>query len=179
LWAEWLQKEVLASVPHRHVVVTMPCLLRGIFREWREILLDISQCAAQSLTEYMKRQVGANTRPGTVVSIATSGDLLQWHPHGHLLVTDGGFSDNGAFHPLETCDADAVMKLFRERVDPDGSHAALNDPDGVPSPRIIRRRRDRAGRHGRLPKSPSRVVIDPASAASIPAVAIECPWPSW
>jgi len=32
----------------------------------------------------------------------------------NLLVTDGAFSDDGAFRPLETWDADAVMKLFRE-----------------------------------------------------------------
>jgi hypothetical protein len=31
-------------------------------------------------------------------------------------VTDGAFSDDGAFRPLETWDADAVMKLFRERL---------------------------------------------------------------
>jgi hypothetical protein len=51
-----------------------------------------------------------------VVSIATAGDLVQWHPHGHLLVTDGAFSDAGAFHPIEAWDAEAVMKLFRERL---------------------------------------------------------------
>jgi hypothetical protein len=137
LWAEWLQKEVLEPVPHRHVVLTMPRLLRGIFRnarsefgrsssiaiasrslgrKRRELLLDLSQCAAEALAEYMRIRVGPDTRPGIVVSIATSGDLLQWHPHGHILVTEGAFSDDGAFHPLETWDADAVMKLFRERL---------------------------------------------------------------
>jgi len=86
LWAEWLQKEVLEPVPHRHVVLTMPRLLRGIFRKRRELLLDLSQCAAEALAEYMRIRVGPDTRPGIVVSIATSGDLLQWHPHGHILV---------------------------------------------------------------------------------------------
>jgi hypothetical protein len=116
LWAEWPQKEVLEPVPHRHVVLTMPRLLRGIFRRRRELLLDLSQCAAEALAEYMRTRVGPATRPGIVVSVATSGDLLQWHPHGHILVTDGAFSDDGAFHSLETWDADAVMKLFRERL---------------------------------------------------------------
>ena len=111
-----MQREVLESVPHRHVVLTMPRLLRGIFRKRRELLLDLSQCAAEALAEYMRIRVGPDTRPGIVVSIATSGDLLQWHPHGHILVTEGAFSDDGAFHPLETWDADAVMKLFRERL---------------------------------------------------------------
>jgi hypothetical protein len=94
----------------------MPRLLRGIFRKRRELLLDLAPCAAEAIAEYMKRQVGAEARPGIVVSIASAGDLLQWHPHGHLLLTDGAFSDDGAFHPLETWDAHAVMKLFRERL---------------------------------------------------------------
>jgi len=64
-----LQKEVLEPVPHRHVVLTMPRLLRGIFRKRRELLLDLAQCAAEAVAECMKRQVGAEARPGIVVSI--------------------------------------------------------------------------------------------------------------
>jgi hypothetical protein len=116
LWAEWLQKEVLAPVPHRHVVLTMPRLLRGIFRKRRELLLDLSQCAAESVAEYVRRRLGPDCRPGIVVSIATASDLVQWHPHGHLLTTDGGFCEDGAFHRLEGWDAEGVMKLFRERL---------------------------------------------------------------
>jgi hypothetical protein len=44
LWAEWLQKEVLEPVPHRHVVLTMPRLLRGIFRK-RESFCSTSRNA--------------------------------------------------------------------------------------------------------------------------------------
>jgi formate dehydrogenase maturation protein FdhE len=73
LWAEWLHKEVLEPVPHRHVVLTMPRLLRGIFRKRRELLLDLAQCAAEAIADYMKRQVGAEARPGIVVSIASAG----------------------------------------------------------------------------------------------------------
>jgi hypothetical protein len=116
LWAEWLQNEVLAPVPHRHLVLTIPRLLRGIFRKRRELLLDLSQCAAEALAEYMRRNLGAHTRPGIVVSVTTAGDLIQWHPHAHLLLSDGTFSDDGSFHPLQTWDGEAVMKLFRERL---------------------------------------------------------------
>ncbi len=81
LWAEWLREEVLEPVPRRHVVLTMPRLLHGIFRKRRELLLGLSQCDAEALSEYMRRHVRANTRadtrPGIVVSVATSGDLLQ------------------------------------------------------------------------------------------------------
>jgi hypothetical protein len=116
LWAEWLREEVLERVPHRHVVFTMPRLLRGIFRKRRELLLDLSQCSAEAIAEYVRMELGADQRPGIVVSIATSGDMLQWHPHGHLLVTDGGFSDDGTFHPFPTWDGEALMRLFRERL---------------------------------------------------------------
>jgi hypothetical protein len=34
----------------------------------------------------------------------------EWHPHGHLLATDGGFSEDGAFHPLQSWDADTVRR---------------------------------------------------------------------
>src|SRR5262249_44706562 len=79
-----------------------------------ELLLDLAQCAAEAVAEYTRRQVGGEVRVGIVVSIATSRDLMQWHPHAHLLITDGGFSNEGGFHPIEAWNAEAVMKLFRE-----------------------------------------------------------------
>jgi hypothetical protein len=64
----------------------------------------------------VRREVGADTRPGIVVSVASSGDLLQWHVHLHILMTDGAFSDDATFHPLATWDSEALMRLFRERL---------------------------------------------------------------
>ena len=87
-----------------------------IFRKRRELLLDLSQCGAEALSEYMRRGVGADARPGIVVSIATAGDLLQWHVHLHVLATDGAFSDDATFHPLAARDGEALMRLFRERL---------------------------------------------------------------
>jgi len=49
-----------------------------------------------------------------VVSIATAGDLAQWHPHLHMSISDGGFSAEGTFHPLEQWDGQTLMRLFRE-----------------------------------------------------------------
>ncbi len=118
LWAEWLREEVLEPVPHRHVVLTRPRLLRPLFRGHRGLLLDLSQCGAEALSEYMKRDVGADTRPGVVVSVATSDDLLQWHVHLHILVTACTSSDDGTFHVLATWNGETLMRLFRERLLP-------------------------------------------------------------
>jgi hypothetical protein len=118
LWAEWLQQEVLEPVPHRHVVVTIPRLLRGLFRKRRELLLDLAQSGAEAIAEYVRRELGAQARPGVVVSIATSGDLLQWHPHLHILTSDGGFGPDEVFSALDRWDGHALMLLSRERLLP-------------------------------------------------------------
>jgi hypothetical protein len=67
----------------RHVVATIPRFLRGVFLKRRELLLDLAQSIAEAIVEYARRRLGDQARPGVVVSIATSGDVLQWHPHGH------------------------------------------------------------------------------------------------
>jgi hypothetical protein len=51
-----------------------------------------------------------------VVSVATAGDLLQWHPHLHLITTDAGRARDGSWHALPQWDAVRLMRLFRERL---------------------------------------------------------------
>lgn len=58
----------------------------------------------------------ADARPGIVVSVATAGDLLQWHPHLHLITTDGGRVPDGSWCPTPEWDSVGLMKLFRERL---------------------------------------------------------------
>jgi hypothetical protein len=116
LWAEWLCKEVLADLAHRHVVLTIPRLLRPLFRRRRELLTELGRCAAEAVTELVRRGLGHETRPGLVVSVATAGDLVQWHPHVHMLTTDGGKSLDGSWRALPQWDATLLMRLFRERL---------------------------------------------------------------
>jgi hypothetical protein len=37
------------------------------------------------------------TAPGAVIAIQTFGDFLNFNPHCHVLCTDGGFFESGAF----------------------------------------------------------------------------------
>jgi hypothetical protein len=55
-------------------------------------------------------------RPGIVASVATAGDLLQWHPHLHLITTDSGRATDGSWPTLAQWDAERLMRLFRERL---------------------------------------------------------------
>ena len=90
LWAEWLRKDVLFPVAHRHIVLTIPRLLRPLFRRRRELLTELARAGAEAVQELVALACGSDARPGIVVSLATAGDLLQWHPHLHLLTSDGG-----------------------------------------------------------------------------------------
>lgn len=114
LWAEWLREKLLAPVPHRRVVLTMPRLLRPLFRRKRELLGELSQAGAEAVAQATRAGLGEDVRPGIVVSIATAGDLLQWHPHLHILSTDGGFSPDGSFRQMQAWDGAEIMRLFRE-----------------------------------------------------------------
>jgi hypothetical protein len=117
LWAEWLREDVLMPVAHRHVVLTIPRLLRPLFRRRRELLGALARAGAEAVKELVRHASGDDdARPGIVVSIATAGDLLQWHPHLHLITTDGGRAPEGKWHPLPHWDGEKLMRLFRERL---------------------------------------------------------------
>ena len=116
LWAEWLREELLAPVPHRHVVLTIPRLLRPLLRRRRGLLTELARAGAGATVELVRREAGQDARPGLIISLATAGDLLQWHPHLHLLTTDGGFAPDGSFILLPEWNATLLMTLFRERM---------------------------------------------------------------
>jgi hypothetical protein len=117
LWAEWLREHVLLPVAHRHVVLTIPRLLRPLFRRRRELPNELARAGAEAVKELIRHASGDDdARPGIVVSIATAGDLLQWHPHLHLITTEGGRAPEGTWHPLPHWDGEQLMRLFRERL---------------------------------------------------------------
>jgi hypothetical protein len=82
LFASRLESKVLAGVPHRQYVFTIPKLLRLHFRFDRRLLGLLSACAYQSVLEMMRAVVcEPRAVPGMVASIQTYGDQgANWHP---------------------------------------------------------------------------------------------------
>ena len=66
----WVADEVLAPVPHRQYVFTVPKMLRIYFRRDRRLLGKLSQCAADAL-KMLFRAVGKDPRavPGVIIAI--------------------------------------------------------------------------------------------------------------
>jgi hypothetical protein len=117
LWGIWLEETLLAEVPHRQVVLAVPKRLRPYFLYHRSLLGDLSRVAARSVTAFIRATLGErHLSVGIVSSIQTHGSLANWHPHLHMLVTDGGFRPDGTFVRLPLHDVTTLTEAFRRAV---------------------------------------------------------------
>ena len=126
-FGEWLCEEVLKAVPHRHFVFSIPKILRRYFLYDRKLLSDLSRCGWESLKEFFKETVPENGAVpvedpvpcgGAAIAIHTFGDFLGWHPHLHVLCTDGCFCGNGMFRVAPLFELKHLEEIFRYKVFP-------------------------------------------------------------
>jgi len=105
-FGEWLCEEVLKAVPHRHFVFSIPKILRRYFLYDRKLLSNLSRCGWEALKDFYTTGVqDSKAVPGAVVAIQTFGDFpLGFHPHLHILVSDGCFHENDMFYVSATVD---------------------------------------------------------------------------
>jgi hypothetical protein len=54
--------------------------------------------------------------PGAVVAIQTFGDPFSFHPHCHILVTDGCFQEKNGFTRTPAFDWEKLEGLFKQKV---------------------------------------------------------------
>ena len=89
-WGEWMRETLLLDVPHRQVVFVIPKMLRIFFKYNRRLLGLLCRLALRSLTHYFELLAGSELMPGAIAAIQTFGDRINFHPHLHFLVTEGG-----------------------------------------------------------------------------------------
>ena len=108
-------ENVLAPVPHRQYVFTLPKLLRPIFSHHRAWLGELCRIATRLLTQaYVAAAPG--TRPGLVLYVQTFGDLANCNPHLHVLATDGVFAADSTFTTLPPVPEALLAEGFRRAV---------------------------------------------------------------
>jgi hypothetical protein len=92
-WADGVLNDLL-EVPYHHLVFSPPGQLRPIILLNREVGLGLlARAAAACLNQWAREQHGM--RMGFVSVLHTFGADLKWHPHVHMLVTEGGLSLDG------------------------------------------------------------------------------------
>ena len=118
LWTLWLEGSLLApGVPHRQVVLTIPKRLRAWCLYRRSLLGDLARVAARTVTAAVRALTGEPTLAvGIVGCIQTHGSRANWHPHIHMLATDGGFRADGTFVSWPAHDTAALTEAFRRAV---------------------------------------------------------------
>jgi ribosomal protein S27E len=128
-WGEWMREELLLGVPHRQVVFTIPRMLRIFFKYNRRLLGDLCHCALRSLTRYFEVTTGSELMPGVVAAIQTFGARINFHPHLHFLVTEGGVDVTGVFHKIPRIDDSRLAELFAREVLADLVRKELLSPE--------------------------------------------------
>ena len=78
---------------HRHVVFTIPEDLRGIFQNNRKLLNLLFQASAITIKYWFKEKYKRdNLIPAFISVLHTYGRALNWNPHIHMILLDGGIS---------------------------------------------------------------------------------------
>jgi Putative transposase/Transposase zinc-binding domain len=117
LWTQWLDTTLLARVPHRQVVLTLPKRLRAYCLYRRRLLGEIARVAAGTVSAAIRTLTGErHLAVGIVACLQTHGSRANWHPHLHLLVTDGGFRPDGTFVTWPLHDTARLTEAFRRAV---------------------------------------------------------------
>ena len=54
--------------------------------------------------------------PGVVAVIQTFGDRINFHPHIHVLITEGGTAPDGSFHRVPRFHDEVIQEIFTHEV---------------------------------------------------------------
>ena len=98
---------------HRHCVFTIPEQLRHFFLKDRS-LLNCLFAAVRSvvLRMFYKMNKSKNFTPGMICVLHTFGRPLQWNPHIHCLISEGGYSDDGFWRHVKHFNYNYLRNAF-------------------------------------------------------------------
>lgn len=110
--------ESTLDVNHRHIIFTIDDRLRPYFkvhRDWLDFLFD----AAWDTLTYAFEKIGKKSEhltPGAIMTLHTFGRPINWNPHMHCLVTEGGMTDGGCYKHTPYIHYDTLRKSFMKQL---------------------------------------------------------------
>ena len=104
----------LIRTSHRHCVFTIPEELRVFFRKDRSLLNYLFKAAADSVFFMFKKiNKSENFTPGFICVLHTFGRSLQWNPHIHMLISEGGSGNFSPWRVVKHFHYELLRKSFR------------------------------------------------------------------
>ena len=105
---------VLIRAPHRHCVFTIPKELRHFFLKDRNLLNCLFEAVSSVIFRWFhKLNKSLNFTPGFVCTLHTFGRSLQWNPHIHVILTEGGLGDNNLWRSCKHFNYTFLRNSFR------------------------------------------------------------------
>jgi hypothetical protein len=90
-WVAQVSKMLHEGVIYRHIVLTVPAVLRTSFYRNAPVLLSpFMQCGVRCLDDVFSRRSGRPLKGGYPVVVQTHGRNGQYNPHLHIIATSGG-----------------------------------------------------------------------------------------
>lgn len=103
----------LIRTSHRHCVFTIPEQLRIFFRKDRNLLNCLFRAVADCiLFMFKKLNRSENFTPGFICVLHTFGRSLQWNPHIHVLLSEGGTGNKSVWRKVKHFDFKFLRKSF-------------------------------------------------------------------
>lgn len=117
LLAHRLKEEVLAAVPHRQWVFTIPKRLRVYFRYDRHLLGKLCHAAWETVRDVYAQEVDSDGGvPAMIGAVQSFGSLANWNVHIHAICPEGVFTESGHFVHIPDIWKHKAEEFWREHV---------------------------------------------------------------
>jgi hypothetical protein len=91
-WVSQVSQMLHEGIIYRHIVLTVPALLRQTFyQQSQAVLSPFMRCGVTCLDDVLSRVSGTSLKGGYIVVIQTHGRNGQYNPHLHVIATSGGW----------------------------------------------------------------------------------------
>ena len=91
-WVSQVSTMLHEGVIYRHIVLTVPEILRQTFYQQSKVVLSpFMRCGVRCLDDVLSRVSGRALQCGYIVVIQTHGRNGQYNPHLHFIATSGGW----------------------------------------------------------------------------------------
>jgi len=98
LFAEYLDEQLLFTLPHRQFVFSIPKALRIFFRHDQKLFAAVSSLLFSLIRKFYRLAAGAPLlSTASIIAFQPFGDFLRPNAHWHCLVLEGGFAPDGRF----------------------------------------------------------------------------------
>jgi hypothetical protein len=95
-WVSQVSRMLHEGIIYRHIVLTMPAMLRKTFyQQAKAVLSPFIRCGVRCLDDCFSRISGKALKGGYIVVIQTHGRNGQYNPHLHFIATSGGWDHKG------------------------------------------------------------------------------------